>query len=229
MKFRSSGLGSPVLLVSALMLTLTACGGSEAVKKNTAPPYEQSMSQAEAYSRNGSSDQALALYQEATRANPAIKDPWLKMAQIHFDRGNYGAAVVAAEEVLKRSPADANADSILTVSGLRIAVQSLTRLRSQTGSSASQGQARVDAEILARKLRETLGDRILVPRPAAPPRPVASKPKPKPVSAPATAKNPLDALSSGSTTAVKPAAPKPVPQPKKDGTNDPFSSLKKDD
>jgi tetratricopeptide (TPR) repeat protein len=228
MKFRSSGIGSPVLLASALMLTLTACGGSQAVKKNTAPPYEQSMSQAEAYLRNGSKEQALTLYQEATRANPAIKDPWLKMAQIHFDRGNYGAAVVAAEEVLKRSPADANADSILTVSGLRIAVQSLTRLRSQTGSSASQGQARVDAEILARKLRETLGDRVLVPRPAVAARPVAPKPKPKPAVAPVAAKNPLDALSTGGTAAPKPVPP-PVSPPKKDNANDPFSSLKKDD
>jgi tetratricopeptide (TPR) repeat protein len=221
MKLRFNTRVSSALTASIIMLALTACG-STPTKQNNVAPYDKSMSQAETYARSGSTDQALSLYQEAARANPAIKDPWLKIAQINFDRGNYGAAVVAAEEVLKRSPSDANADSILTVSGLRIAVQSLTRLRAQPGGSAGQGQARVDAEILARKLRDTLGDRLLVPRPAVAAKPVMAKPaatsKPKPATA--APKSLADAL------APSTPAPKAAPPPKKEESNDPFSSLK---
>jgi Flp pilus assembly CpaE family ATPase len=112
--------------------------------------------------------------------------------------------------VLQRNPSDTNAESILTIAGLRVAVQALGRLHDENNQ---QGPAHVEAEKLAAKMRETLGQDVLVPpeakhvehhavrrrtvRRAAPAAPAPAAPAAPAPSAPAS-DNPFQALPGGS-------------------------------
>ena len=73
---------------------------------------------------------------------------------------NYGEAIVAADEVLQRDPADRVAKSVRAVSGLRVATESIADLRNDEDM---KGSARADAVSLAKVMRETLGEDVLVP------------------------------------------------------------------
>ncbi|SFL26133.1 tetratricopeptide repeat protein [Rhodanobacter glycinis] len=174
-------------------------------------PYDQLMQQADARYNAQDVDGAKALYSKAAAADPTRENPWYRLAQINFDQQNYGRAIVDAQEVLQRNPSDSNAESILTVAGLRVAVQALGRLHDE---SNQQGPAHVEAEKLAAKMRETLGQSVLVPPEAKPVerKPVRRRvsrhvaPAPRPAAAPAPASapsapasdNPFQALPGGS-------------------------------
>ncbi|RBK85079.1 hypothetical protein BRN77_06055, partial [Xanthomonas oryzae pv. oryzae] len=103
------------------------------------------MSRAEAEVTNGGPEQALKTFEDAGRADPTRKEPWVRIAQLQFDRANYARAIVAAQEVLQRDPNDLVADGVLTVAGFRIANQSLQRLQGR-GALVS-GTARKEAEM----------------------------------------------------------------------------------
>src|SRR5690606_1809459 len=106
-----------------LMALLAACNTTSGTR--AAPPFTELMDRAESDVAAGRVESAVAGFSEAARADPLRKEPWLRMAQLHFDAANYGRAIVAAEEVLQRDAADPVADSVLTVAGLRVAAQSL--------------------------------------------------------------------------------------------------------
>lgn len=173
----------------ALVLGLAACASSGGKREVPAEAYGRLISEGDAQLANGAFDSALQAYQKAALADPTRKEPWVKSSQLYFDSGNYGRAIASAEEVLQRDPADTTADSILTVGGLRIAVQSLHRL--QEGGALSTEAARFEAEQLATALRSTLGDSILAPAPGARSR-------------------------RGSTAASRPQAAQPQPQPQRE-------------
>jgi len=105
-------------------------------------------------------DEAAGLLKQVANANPARKAPWAKLAKLQFEAGNYGEAIVAADEVLQRDPADRVAKSVRAVSGLRVATESIADLRNDEDM---KGSARADAANLARVMRETLGEEVLVP------------------------------------------------------------------
>jgi hypothetical protein len=111
---------------------------------------------------------------EAARIEPTRKEPWLRKAEVEFENENYGASIIASQEALQRAPGDVYAESIQTVAGLRIAVQSLARLRDE---SDVNGPVHTEARKLAAKLRETLGAKALVTKQKA------RAPKPKPPAA----------------------------------------------
>ena len=139
-------------------------------------------------SAQGGKDRARELYATAARTYPTSKEPWQKLAQDHFESKNYGQAILAAQEVLQRDPADNVATSILAVSGLRVAAAGLTGMRQQ--QSRLIGDTRTEAEDIARKLRELLGEPVLVPSPigsvpSAGPAPVRPRPVARPVAKPA--------------------------------------------
>jgi len=87
---------------------------------------------------------------------PNNKSPWLRMAQVSFEAGAYSDAINKAQEVLKRDPQDKVANSTIVVSGLRLAVKSLTDLRTQ--NNEVMPNLKNDAEELAKTLRESLGE-----------------------------------------------------------------------
>ncbi len=113
------------------LVLLSALVGCASAPKKAPPPssFDATMSRAEAEVTNGGPEQALKTFEDAGRADPTRKEPWVRIAQLQFDRANYARAIVAAQEVLQRDPNDLVADGVLTVAGFRIANQSLQRLQ----------------------------------------------------------------------------------------------------
>lgn len=146
----------------ALLLASVVAGCADNKPKPPPPPptYDQLMQQADARFNAQDVDGAKGLYVKAAAADPTHKEPWYRLAQIDFDQQSYGKAIVDAQEVLQRDPTDLNAESILTIAGLRVAVDALGRLHDE---SDQQGPAHMEAVKLASKMRETLGQDVLVP------------------------------------------------------------------
>ena len=129
------------------------------------------MSQAGATEKSGTKANAIAQYEEAAKIYPAAKQPWIRIAQIHFESLNYGEAIIAAQQVVARDSKDKIAQSILAVSGLRVSTRALGDLSRQ---NELDGSVKSEAQNLARLIRESLGERVLVP--AASPDPSRSSP-----------------------------------------------------
>ncbi|MBV8124978.1 MAG: hypothetical protein JO370_12995, partial [Paucibacter sp.] len=108
---------------------------------------------------------AMAVLKNAAVTYPADKTPWLHMAQLRFDHGNYGEAIINAQEALQRDPADKLGNSIVAVSGLRLSTKALADLSQQNNLS---GSLRSEAQDLAKLLRSSLGEEVLVPTQAGP-------------------------------------------------------------
>jgi tetratricopeptide (TPR) repeat protein len=173
------------------------------------PTYDDLMASAEEAQRKGGIVEAMGFYEKATKADPAKKQPWSRIAQAQFDARNYGSAITAAQEVLQRDTTDVTAKSIMAVSGLRVSANALEQLRL---ANALGGNTRDEAQTLARIMRDALGESILppaavtgnttavtAPRPATPPvRRVIPAPQANPIPATAPAaepkRNPFDAL-----------------------------------
>lgn len=148
------------------MLLAVALGGcavstkfeDEAAKQ--APSFSSLMLEATSHQQAGQGDKAVEVLRTTTRAFPVEKAPWVKMAQIRFDAGNYGEAIVNALEALQRDPKDVVANSLVAVSGLRLSTKALADLRT---SNELSGNVRTEAQELAKVLRENVGEAMLVP------------------------------------------------------------------
>lgn len=153
----------------------------------------------------GGRERARLIYREAAKVYPTDKRPWSRLAQSYFDAGDYGNAVLAAQEVVLRDASDAAAQGLLAVSGLRISTSALSALRNQNGLSTS---TRSEAEDMARNLRSILGEAVLVPKPAE----VASdaEVKPQPVARP---RKPVRSVSRMPVAPKAPAAQAPTANP----------------
>lgn len=188
------------VMVSVLS-ALTACS-STAKKDDVAArlaaqeKVNESMAAAEKAQKQGNTDQALVQLDQAIKADPSSKAPWLKKAQIHFDARQYGLAITEAQEVLQRDVNDLTAKSILAVSGLRVSALALEQLRK---ANEVNGSARSEAESVAKLIREALGEPILVPPPAA----VAAS---EPVKAKGTSRSPAKAVAAAASAV--PAVPR---------------------
>ena len=121
---------------------------------------EKMLADADRAAAAGQHEKSHAALKAAAASYPAEKAPWLQMAQMRFDRGNYSDAIVQAQEALQRDPADKQALSIIAVAGLRLSTRSLAELNQQ---SSLGGSVRSEAQELARTLRNTLGEDVLVP------------------------------------------------------------------
>lgn len=207
---------APVFL--ALALALAVATPSWAAKPRQ---YAKLFNAAEAHVTSGRIEPALIAFADAAKADPTRKEPWVRSAQLLFDAGRYGRAIVAAEEVLQRDPQDRVADSVLTIAGMRLAGQSLHRLQA-SGALAVSDTARKEAEQLAGAVRQTLVQAS--PEPAMPREAPRARPKPR--------RNKPVARTSG--PAVLPAAqaaparvPEPAPRaaPKAGGATNPFDVL----
>jgi predicted Zn-dependent protease len=117
------------------------------------------MSDADAAVLAGQTDKAYTILKDATSAFPTDKTPWLRMAQMRFDSTNYGEAIVDALEALQRDPDDTLANSIVAVSGLRVTSKALVDLSQKNNIT---GNVRSEAQELARLLRTSLGEEVLV-------------------------------------------------------------------
>lgn len=186
----------------------------------------------------GDVQKAQTMLEGAAKANPTDPAPWVRLAQLQFDRGNYAGTIAAADEAVQRDANNVQAKGLALVASLRIAVRNIQELR---GGIALGGDTRGEAERLARTLRETIKEDVLVPvapatdtkkkarastaRPAAP----AAKTTATTSAAPAASTAPTAAKSSAAVpvsqaSSAAPAA-KPVATPSK-ASADPFGALK---
>jgi hypothetical protein len=172
----------------------------------------------------GQKEKGLAMLSAAARANPASAEPWAKTSQAQFDAENYPAAIVAADEAQKRDPARRETKAIAVVASLRVAVRALADMRED---SALRGNTRSEAERLARMLRETLGQDVLVPVPQAEDSRATSR------RGGSSSQTPNGSASSSRTPKrTDSAQPKPAPTPTQPtqassgGDGNPFSVLK---
>ena len=183
-----------IMMGSALALAGCASKNAPMSQEEFSSAMAQSSASADSLLEKGQREDAVKVLEDLAKKNPGRKDPWVRMAKIHFDGENYAQAIVAAEEALQRDNTDRTAKSIRAVGGLRVAAQSLTDLR---GDVELKGDARSDAVGLAKVMRETLGEEVLVPpeesrKKKAVPAPVRARPaqpKPQPT-APAAAATP---------------------------------------
>lgn len=146
----------PALLSVQLMYGCASTGGAG----QSANVGQELIREAQQAAASGARQRAQSLLEEATRSNPTDKQPWVKLAQLHFEQGRYAQAIVAGQEVLARDAGNLEAHSIILVSSLRVAAKSLEEL-----SSTNQlvGDTRTEARKVTHLLRETLGETVLVP------------------------------------------------------------------
>lgn len=194
------------MMALVLLSGLAAC--ASAPKKPVAVPFETTMANAEAQVATVGADASIKAFEDAAKSDPTRKEPWVRIAQLQFDQGNYARAIVAAEEVLQRDPDDLVADGVLTVAGFRVANQSLQRLQGR-GVLASE-TARREAQTLADTLRATMGDAVLV----------AEKPKPRP-------RTPTRSTGRRAATAAPASAPAAAPErpQTRSDNSDPFQNI----
>lgn len=144
-------------LVLPLVATLAACASLGAPRP--APDYATSLDEADAALTLGRTDLAVSALERAAQADPTRKDPWLRLAALHAQAERPGAAAQAAEEVLRRDPADADARALLLNSSLRLATATLSRARREKWAAAP----RADLDRLVHAVRATVGTDALVP------------------------------------------------------------------
>jgi tetratricopeptide (TPR) repeat protein len=171
------------------LLTACATGGEGAGAVAKGATIEASIAAADAAVAAGQPDKAYAVLKSASQAFPTDKTPWVRMAQMRFDANNYGEAIVHALEALERDPDDTLANSIAAVSGLRVTSKALGEL---TRKNKLNGDVKSEAQDLAKLLRSSVGEDVLVP---TRPKPVA---RPKPTSTAAAGPGPAKSGSSSS-------------------------------
>jgi len=149
-----------IILGWALAISGCATKNAPMSQEEFSTALAQSSANADVLLEKGQREDAVKVLEDLAKKNPGRKDPWVRMAKIHFDGENYAQAIVAAEEALQRDRTDRTAKSIRAVGGLRVAAQSLADLK---GDVELKGDARSDAVGLAKVMRETLGEEVLVP------------------------------------------------------------------
>lgn len=148
----------PRSAIAALFaLTLSACA-SLGFPESGAPDYDTLVAEADAALTLGQPDLAISRLEQAGQVDTARKDPWLRLARLHAEAERYGAAAQAAEEALRRDPADAEARELLRVSSLRTAARALDRGRQEGWEAPPQA----DFDALARVMRAVAGPGALV-------------------------------------------------------------------
>ena len=188
------------VLLAAAFLAACATGGRKG--EPAAVSYDALMSTAESQVTASRFTEALGTFEAAAKADPTRKEPWIRLAQLNFDTGHFGRAIVAAEEALQRDPTDKVAESVLTVGGFRVAAQSLQRLQSSGALTGDAAQR--EARQLVSAMRDTMGSEILADPDAPKPQ---TRPAPRRRAAAPAASSPAPA--SATTPAAKPATANP--------------------
>lgn len=144
--------------LAALLLALGACA--------TLPgPEPADDGEAVATARDrlaaGQVREAVTVLERAATLQPASKEPWLEIARLRVGQGRHIDALAAAEQVLRRDPADQAAYEIVIDSGLQVALQTMERLRAS--GQAPDEERSLQAEAIAQQMAEVFGPEILIP------------------------------------------------------------------
>lgn len=175
----------------------------ESKEASTQAQYKEAMQSAEDAYKQGEPGSALVQLEKAAKLDPAKKQPWLRMAQMHFDARNYGPAIIAAQEVQLRDNTDITAKTIIAASGLRVAAKAVEQLRA---ANVAVTDTINEARAMSKTMRDVLGEPLLPPATEVDlmGQPVNGSPKRW-----STPQGPQG----GAAQAPRPAPPQPVAQP----------------
>lgn len=173
---------------------------------------------------------------DAIKRDPDSADLRLKLAQAQFDEHNYPAAIEAANQAIAMKAPGSEARSILFVSSMRLAMDTLAQIRSE---SQLNGSTRTEAEKLVKSLRETLGESVLLPPVATPgkitpaaepkqetPTAITVKPKDKKPAVPPLNKKPEVSAADVLGKPAVPNKPTAIPAAPTKPSGNPFGLLK---
>ncbi|MES2320298.1 MAG: hypothetical protein V4631_22700 [Pseudomonadota bacterium] len=144
------------LAIAAFAATLSACSSTPVALPK--PTLQDMLSQANQAVATGQKEKAVTLWQQTATAYPADKTPWVNIAQTRYESGQYGEAIVSAQEILVRDPSNTLANSIIATSGLRLSTRALGDLSRQNNLT---GNVKTESQELAKLLRESLGENTL--------------------------------------------------------------------
>lgn len=113
------------LCAAGLALSVAACATTGS---SVAPDYATYMAEAEAALEAGQAEEALHAYWRAASSEPGRKEPWQQITQLHSEAGRSVQALAAAEEVLHRDPADAEAGHLFITNALQATGRALNRV-----------------------------------------------------------------------------------------------------
>ncbi|NHZ90039.1 hypothetical protein F2P45_13590 [Massilia sp. CCM 8733] len=198
--------------VLACAAALTGCETTKPVIPKGPAPLAELLNQGTQASAAGRKEEAIGYWKQATAAYSGDKAPWANIAQSRYDSGQYGEAIVSAQEVLLRDPNDKAANTIIVSAGLRLANRALGDLSRQ---NALIGQVRADSQDQIRQLRDNMGDAA----PAAGPRKLQSETR---TIKPVKDNNPLNSL----RDTPKVDTDKPLPKPRETEVKTPFDLLR---
>lgn len=145
---------------AAAAALLLALGGCATLGEPVAPTYRESMAAARTHADAGQVREAVAALQQAALVLPASKEPWLEIARLRVAQNRHVDALAAAEQVLRRDPADPEASEISISSGLQVALQTMKRLRA--ADAASDEERVAEAKVIALLMAEVFGPEFLV-------------------------------------------------------------------
>lgn len=134
-----------------VVVFVLACTTAPSVPPISRPVYDDLLAMAEDYSAHGNQKIAIELYRQAAQTEPTRKEPWQHIARMQLEAGRPIPALVAAEEVLQRDPADPLANEVYLASAMQIAQRAMQRLL------ASGAMAEADELERAQQLAKTMG------------------------------------------------------------------------
>lgn len=144
---------------AALLLALGAC--ATLAEPAATPDYDGAMAIARTQVEAGQVREAVATFGQAAAMQPARKEPWLRIARLRAGQGRHVDALAAAEQVLRRDPADQVAYGITIGSGLQVALQTMRRLRA--AGQAPDDERAEQARAIALLMTEVFGPELLIP------------------------------------------------------------------
>ncbi len=144
---------------AALVLVLGSC--ATLAEEPAAPDYDESMAMAWTHVAADQPRAAITALQQAAMLEPARKEPWLEIARLRAGQGRHIDALSAAEQVLRRDPADPAAADVALTSGLEVARQMMQRLRA--GGQVPSERQHEQAQAIAVLMVEVFGPEFLVP------------------------------------------------------------------
>jgi hypothetical protein len=246
------GINGTALVAVALTLSWgCSTAPKETPEQTLQAQYKETLQAAEEAWKQDEPGNSLQLLEKAAKLDPSRKQPWLYMANIHFDQRNYGPAITAAQEVQLRDNTDITAKTIIAASGVRVAAKAIEQLRAANVAVVNTVD---EARALSRTMRDVLGEPLLPPTtevsvggrpalpsaaaaPAMPPRRLSGLPTapqtsaaaapPAPVVAPVPPPSPPPAAPVAARVAPRPA-PAAAPAPSTAGRRNPFDVLVKD-
>lgn len=147
--------GVAVLVLLASLAGCATFGAAEPAVGGEAT-VASAMAEADAQRDAGAAAAALKGYAAAAAMDPANKEPWRRIAEVHAQQGRPVDALYAAEEVLRRDPADTGANELFIANALLVAHEAVERLRA--GGHGERAEIRLPATAMLARLIEVFGD-----------------------------------------------------------------------